>query len=87
MKRLIERANAKLQPSKQRLLNKNCDELNDYKMKLLNDLQIIAGEIDAGNNSVQLKNDLSQLTRQLFLLKVINRQQMKAIISDSFGSI
>ena len=87
MQRLIDRSNAKLQPSKQRLLNKNCDELNDYKMKLLNDLQIIAGEIDAGNDSKYLKNELSRLTRQLFLLKVINRNQMKAIISDSFGEI
>ena len=55
---------------------------SDEALKLINQLDLSLGSIEAGNNSIKLKNQVLYLLDSLVELGTINKKEKKKIISD-----
>ena len=56
--------------------------ITDEAVNLINQLYLSLGSIEAGNNSIKLKNQVSYLLDSLVELGTINKKEKKKIISD-----
>ena len=56
--------------------------ITDEDVKLVNQLNVRLGSIEAGNSSIKLKNQVSYLLDSLVELGTINKKQKKKHVSD-----
>ncbi len=81
--RLVTVGDVELSQSKQKMLPGS----RDYIKHLQDRIAILIGEIDAGNNALEIKNELADICKQLYIFGVMNKQTCKEVMRNMVGDI
>lgn len=82
--RLMNRANAEIGVSKSKLIKEDSKQIVNI---LKNEMEVVCGELNAGNDNPELKNQLADILKKLLLLGAITKEMARRIAREFISDV